>query len=225
MATSTTSRCNSGNCFFSVGVTEVLDFNIKIKTLIICFFSLHPEMLLAELAVCFPFTRGPWVLRGILGKLAWNSWPFPHAHLVLVMSPDKTLDNFFMHWRVFLLFCCHSLYLTPYIFLASLETDFFNEGKTLLLEDLCFISPSIAHGCVVVFPAPPPPCFSVDSSDNSWFRYLQSESKLNFRKCLLAFIDDSLIDLGFSFHHCPFKSVVLCLSFYSWIVFLVFANC
>lgn len=60
--------------------------------------------------------------------------------------------------------------------------------------------------------------------DSSWLRYLHFESKLNFKKCLLVFSDDSLINLDCSFQHCPFRSVVLSLSFYPRCVILGFAK-
>lgn len=216
-----TSSCNSGSCFFGVGVTEDLYCSIKTKTLRICFFLTATRYALGWSSCLSSIHQGSLSPERRSRKSALELLTsLGGVHLVLLNSPAKRLDKFFP------LFCCHSLYLSPFIYLASLETAFFNGGKTSPLDDLCFTSPpSIACGFVFLFPAlAHPSCCTIHLSDSSWLGYLHFESKLSFTKCLLAFSDDSLIDLGCIFHHCPFKSVVLSFSLYPWCVLLVFAK-
>lgn len=73
--------------------------------------------------------------------------------LSIVNNPAKRIDKFFMHLRIFLLLCCQSLYPSPFIYLAGLVTDLFNEWETSPPEDLCFTSPPLID-CGFVFPFP-----------------------------------------------------------------------
>lgn len=150
-------------------------------------------------------------LSGVLQswETCQESWPETPSLFQMLTSYCwkvllKRLGIFFIHLRIFLLLCCHSLYLSPLLCLASLETDLFNEGKTSPLEDLCFTSPPfIACVFLSLFPALTHlPCFSIHLSNSSWLRYLHFENKLKFKKHLLAFRDSSVIDLVHRFSHC-----------------------
>lgn len=143
------SRCDSGCCCLGVRITENLHFNIKTNTVVTCF-----------------------VLTATSNTLSWHCLSSSHqgslsleerkADLKLIASfscPLCTVNNsakrigkFFMHLRIFLLLCCHSLYSSPFIYLAGLETDF-NKWETSPSKNLCFTSQPLIN-CGFVFPFP-----------------------------------------------------------------------
>lgn len=215
------SRCDSGCCCFAVGITENLHSNIKAKTQIICFFLTATRNTIPSPCLSSHHEESVGLEKRKAHLKLITSFSCP---LCIVNNPVKRIDNFFMHSRIFILFCCHSFYLSPFIYLVDLEIDFLNEWETSPPEDLCFTSPPLID-CTFVFPFPAFFHATIKLSDSSWHRYLHFESKLNFKNYLLSFHKGSLMNLDYSFRHWPFKSVVLSLYFHSWCVLLVFATC